>query len=277
MKQRRHTAKHLFWRGVVATVGNIAMFSGAYPMVLQAGIALERRRAGKPQPSRHLRAAAGEWAMAAAMSAVRPLGFLGLPTVGRQRRGPRPIILVHGYAMNRANFLMLARRLHTAGLGPVYGFEYWSLGKVSSAARKLGLYVEAVREATGADRVDIVGHSMGGLVGRYLITLGGGAAQVRSLITLGAPHGGADLSVFGVGRPVKELKAESSLLSKLDAQRLPEGTAVTAIWSRADVLVPWKAQAHLRGCEVIEFDDLGHLSLLVSRRVTDIIVERLKR
>ena len=132
-------------------------------------------------------------------------------------------------------------------------------------------------EATGADRVDIIGHSMGGIVGRYMITIGGGAGRVRSLITLGSPHGGADLSLFGVGRPVKELKAESSLLSKLAARSLPEGTAVTAIWSRADCLVPWEAQADLPGSEVIRFEDLGHLGLLASRRVAEIIVERLKR
>jgi pimeloyl-ACP methyl ester carboxylesterase len=275
LKQRRHTAKHLFWRGVVATVGNLAMFSGAYPMVLQAGVALERRRAGKKQPRDQLRTATREWAVAAAMSAARPLGFLGIPA--SSARGPRPIIVLHGYAMNRVNFLVLARRLQRAGLGPVYGFEYWTLGKVSSAAKKLSDYVEAVCEATGADRVDIIGHSMGGIVGRYMITIGGGAPRVRSLITLGSPHGGADLSLFGVGRPVKELKAESSLLSKLAAKRLPEGTAFTTIWSRADCLVPWEAQAHLAGSEVIRFEDLGHLGLLASRRVAEIIVERLKR
>ncbi len=252
------------------------MFTGAYPLALQAAVALERRRAGKPQPRGQLRAAAGEWVMAVALSAARPLGFWGLPGAGRAR-GPRPIIVVHGYAMNRVNFAPLAFRLQRAGLGPVLGFEYWTLGKVSSASRALADYIEQVCEQTGADRVDVIGHSMGGIVGRHLITIGGGADRVRSLITLGSPHGGADLSVFGFGRPVKELKAGSALLSRLAARALPGQTAVTAIWSRSDALVPWRSQAHLAGAEMIEFEDLGHLSMIGSRRVAEIAIERLKR
>lgn len=259
----------------MATVGNLAMFSGAYPWVLQAGLAAERRRRGERQPPRQLAAVAHEWATAVALSVARPVGFLGLP--GRATRGPRPIIVLHGYAMNRANFLPLARRLARNRLGPVLGFEYWTLGKVSSAAARLGAFVERVCEAHGADRVDLIGHSMGGVVSRYYVALGGGAPRVRSLITLGSPHGGCDLSVFGVGRPVKELKYDSELLNRLDAAGLPRGTAFTAIWSRADCLVPSPRAAALRGAEQIVFDDLGHLALISSRRVAEVIVERLRR
>ena len=72
--------------------------------------------------------------------------------------------MLHGYAMNRANFVPLAQRLAAAQLGPIVGFEYWSLGRVSTAARRLGEFVTHVREQTGASQVDLVGHSMGGLV-----------------------------------------------------------------------------------------------------------------
>jgi pimeloyl-ACP methyl ester carboxylesterase len=276
-RQRRHTAKHLFWRGVVATVGNAAMFTGVYPVALNAGLAYERNRAGKLQPRGQLRSIAREWKWAAAMSAARPLGFLGVPGATERVRGPRPIIVVHGYWMNRVNFAPLAVRLRRAGLGPVYGFEYWTLGKVSSAAERLAAYVDEVRASTGADRVDVIGHSMGGVVGRYYITLGGGAPFVRCLITLGSPHGGADFSRFGVGRPVKDLRAGSPLLSRLSATGLPTETAVTAVWSRSDALVPWEANARLPGAEMVAFEDLGHLSLIASRRVADVVIERLRR
>jgi pimeloyl-ACP methyl ester carboxylesterase len=179
--------------------------------------------------------------------------------------------------MNRANFLPLAHRLGSAGLGPVLGFEYWTRGKVSSAARKLSAYIDTVRNATGCERVDLIGHSLCGVVGRYLVQLGGGAHEVRCLVTLGASHGGADFSVFGLGRPVKELKRDSELLSRLNATPLPAGTAVTTIWSHADALVPWEGSARLHGGEEIIFDDLGHLSLIASRRVADIVIERLRR
>jgi len=103
-------------------------------------------------------------------------------------RGPRPIILLHGYAMNRANFFTLAYRLRAAGLGPVFGFEYWTLGRIAAGARQLGWFVDEVRAETGATEVDVIGHSMGGVVARYYVTFAGGDPFVKNVITLGSPR-----------------------------------------------------------------------------------------
>ena len=267
--QRRHPARALFWRGVLAAASDVMMVTGVYPFVPALVNAVRRRGGGTPG------AAMREWGLALAVSAARPCGFLGLP--GRRNRGPRPIILVHGYAMNRANFLPLASRLARAGLGPIVGFEYWTLGKTASAAKKLGQLVDDVRARTGAEAVDIVGHSMGGVVGRYYVTLGGGDGAVRNLITLGAPHLGTDASAVGIGRPIRELMGGSTLLTRLGTAPRPTQTRMTVIWSRADALVPGAAEAHLPGVDELVFDDLGHLGLLASRRVARAIIDRLGR
>jgi len=278
VKQRRHSAKHLFWRGVVAAVGTTAMATGIYPVVPHLGLMVARRRREGALPPGQLRAIAAEWAVSLAASAARPVGFFALPGA-RARGGPRPIILLHGYAMNRANFLLLARRLARAGLGPVRGFEYWTLGKVASAARRLAAYVDDVRRQHGAERVDIIGHSMGGVVGRYYVALGGGADRVANLITIGSPHRGTEVSAVGFGRPIKELYPGSAFLERLTAAPLPPAVRVTAIWSRSDALVSGRRAAGLAGAGVEElvFDDLGHLTMLASRRVTRAIVDRLSR
>ena len=104
------------------------MFTGLYPVVPHARAAARvsgcgprsrsgacRRRCRRPDRS----------------------GFLPLP--GARRQGPRPVIVLHGYAMNRANFVPLAFRLARAGLGPIVGFEYWTLGRTAAAARQLGV------------------------------------------------------------------------------------------------------------------------------------------
>jgi pimeloyl-ACP methyl ester carboxylesterase len=261
--QRRHSARALFWRGVIAMASDVAMLTGVYPLVPHA-----LRGTGG------LGVALREWALAIGASAARPAGFFGLP--GRSGHGPRPIILVHGYAMNRANFLPLAARLSRAGLGPVIGFEYWTLGKTASAARRLAALVAEVRERTGAATVDIVGHSMGGVVGRYYVALGGGDGVVANLITLGSPHAGTDASAVGIGRPIRELLGGSSLLTRLATAKPPTATRITVIWSSADALVPGAREARLAGVEELVFDDLGHLGLLASRRVATAIVERLR-
>jgi triacylglycerol esterase/lipase EstA (alpha/beta hydrolase family) len=265
--QRRHSVRHLLWRGGVAAVSQAMMFSGLYPLVPHALRALARSDVGV----RPLRAALAEWGMSMAVSALRPAGFLPLP--GAQ--GPRPVIVLHGYAMNRANYLPLALRLRRAGLGPIYGFEYWTLGRVAAGARQLGWFVDQVREATGAQTVDLIGHSMGGVVARYYVSFAGGDAAVSHLITLGSPHGGTDVSIVGIGHPARELVLGSKLVTRLSAAPAPSHAKLTVIWSRGDALVPGARQVPLSGAEVILYDDLGHVALLGSRRVARAIIERI--
>jgi hypothetical protein len=73
-------------------------------------------------PGAHRGRRVGVVAWSALLSAARPAGFLPLP--GAHTHGPRRIVLLHGYAMNRANFLLLAFRLRRAGLGPGASLNY---------------------------------------------------------------------------------------------------------------------------------------------------------
>jgi pimeloyl-ACP methyl ester carboxylesterase len=261
--QKRHSIRHLAWRGGVAVVSQAMMFSGIYPVVPH----VVRGRVS-------LRTVLTEWGMSAAFSAVRPAGFFPLP--GARREGPRPIIVLHGYAMNRANFLPLAYRLARAGLGPIVGFEYWTLGRTAAAARQLAWFVEHVQTMTGSPQVDIIGHSMGGVVARYYVALGGGDGAVHRLITIGSPHGGTDISRIGVGHANRELFIGSKLVTRLAAAPRPQLTRLTTILSLADALVPAAQQAEIPGAERIVYDDLGHVAMLGSRRVAREIIHRLK-
>jgi triacylglycerol lipase len=245
------------------------MFTGLYPALPHAWRALSRHDLGE----RPVRAALVEWVMSMVFSVARPAGFFPLP--GWRTRGPRPVILLHGYAMNRANFVVLACRLRAAGLGPVFGFEYWSLGRTAAAARKLAWFIDEVRAATGASQVDLVGHSMGGVVARYYVSLGGGDGIVKHLVTLGSPHTGTELSRIGLGRPTRELVLGSALLTRLAAALPPTHTQLTVIWSRGDALVPGARQLAFPRAEVIIYPDLGHVTLLASRRVARAVIDTL--
>ena len=262
--QRRHSTRHLFWRGVIAAVSDVAMATGIYPVVPHV-------LAHGPRGGRSI---AREWAWSVALSAARPAGFLALP--GARNHGPRPIIMVHGYAMNRANFIPLACRLAKAGLGPILGFEYWTLGKTASAAKKLGEFVERVRAETGAAQVDVIGHSMGGVVGRYYVTFGGGDGVVANLVTIGSPHSGTAVAPVGLGRPTKELFLGSSLMQRLAAAKNPARTRLTVIWSRRDALVSGPEAARIEGVDELVLDDVGHLTMLTSRTVADALIDRLR-
>jgi len=273
--QKRHSLRQLFWRTLVAVGGTAATAAGVYPVANQASVALWRMARGRKQPARLARAVAGEWAMAGLVAAARPLGFFGVPVLRPGARGPRPVLLLHGYAMGRANFVVLANRMALAGLGPLIGFEYWTLGGVAPASAALASFVEELCARLGVAAVDLVGHSLGGVIARDYVTSGGGAARVANVITIGSPHGGTPFSRFGLGRTAVELGAGSAFVRELAARPAPASVRFTAIWSRADGLVSSRAQAALAGAELIEFQDLGHLAMLASPRVAREVIARL--
>ena len=277
MKQPRHSLATLVWRGAVAAGSHLAMVTGVYPLLPHAVMLAARRKGtgGEPQRSKReeLSVLGREWLAGVAISVARPLGFLALP--GSKVHGPRPVIVLHGYAMNRANFWMLGKRMADAGLGPVIGFEYWSLGSVARAARELAEFVDKVRAHSGAAQVDIVAHSMGGLVARYYLTFGGGDGIVKNLITIGSPHRGTETSRFGLGEPGRELVVGSPLLQRLEAAPQPSKTEITVVWSSVDALVPTVRHSQLPHVEHIGFHHLGHVSMLLSRRVADEVIARL--
>jgi pimeloyl-ACP methyl ester carboxylesterase len=262
----------LIARGGVAAIAGALMTTGAYPVLLHGVL-------GRPPRSRRgVAAMFGEWASGALASAARPLGLFaglgGLP--GASARGARPVVVVHGYAMSRACFALLARRLARAGHGPVFGFEYWTLGRVGTAAQRLAAFVAEVRARTGSDRVDIVGHSMGGVVARYYIAFHGGDAEVAHLVTVGSPLGGTGVSALAIGFASRELVGGSPLLTRLAAVGISPTMKWLALWSHGDVLVPAHQQVAPPGAATLAYEHLGHVAMLASRRVAEDISSFLK-
>ena len=242
----------------MAAVTSAMMITGVYPWVPHVFRAMR----GDRLPAR---AAFAEWRAAMMVTALRPAGLLPLP--GAHVAGPRPVIVVHGYAMSRASFIPLAARLARAGLGPIFGFDYWSLGRIAAASRRLAAFIDRVRASTGAGQVDVIGHSMGGVVARYLVAFGGGDGVLANLVTIGSPHAGSDVSALGIGHPTRELVAGSELVRELAAAPPPVRTRMVTISSRADALVPGARQVAIAGADRVIYDDLGHVALLTSRRV----------
>jgi hypothetical protein len=113
--------------------------------------------------------------------------------------------------------------------GRVVEFPYdWRLS-IEHNARQLMAVVE--RLAGNGARLGLVAHSMGGLIARYCTDVLGGAAVVRTVITLGTPfHGAAKAAVLlshGTGAPIplhrKRLRAFAATLPARPAAHLPGG------------------------------------------------------
>jgi len=184
--------------------------------------------------------------------------------------GGTPVVLLHGFGMNRTNWVWLGARLVERGIGPLYGTSYFSLQRTVRSAHHLRDFVERVLAREDARRVDIVAHSLGGVVARYYMERLGGAHKVRRLVTIASPHGGTHLGRLGLVPSARDLTQGSPMLTDLGPPK--PGVVHTSIWSRADAVVvpPESSQVAPAGVDCI-FDDLGHLSLLLSPRVVEAI------
>ncbi|QNP73572.1 alpha/beta fold hydrolase [Streptomyces roseirectus] len=116
---------------------------------------------------------------------------------------PRPVVLVHGTLANSVdNWLGLAPYLEGRGYC-VFALDYGQLagvplihglGPIDKSAEQLSAYVDRVLAATGAKKVDVVGHSQGGMMPRYYLKFLGGAAKVNALVAIAPSNRGTTLS-----------------------------------------------------------------------------------
>jgi triacylglycerol lipase len=103
-----------------------------------------------------------------------------------------PVIFVHGYTGSASNWTSAIALFRAGGYSSsdLYAYEYNSYGNNITNAQGLAAYVAQVRSRTGAAKVDIVNHSMGGLVTQWYVKQLGGTASVDHVASLaGANHG----------------------------------------------------------------------------------------
>jgi len=181
-----------------------------------------------------------------------------------------PLLLVHGVAVNDGVWFALRRDLARRGLGPVYTINYGPpLAGIEHFAGQLAARIEAICAVTGAERVALIAHSMGGLVARaYLRRFG--AARVEQLITIGTPHHGSMLARTFAGRCLAQMRPASRWLADINHdESAPPPVPITSIWSRHDSMVAPQASAELRCARNVPLVGIGHNALLNHPDVID--------
>lgn len=186
-----------------------------------------------------------------------------------------PVVLIHGWGLNRGCWWLLRRRLLRDGWGPVYGFNYRSFAAdVEAAAAELATLLESLPVAAGGMPVNLIGHSLGGLVIRYYLRRYR-AQAVRRAITLGTPHAGTTFLPL-IGPVGRRLAPSSPLIVQLNAaDRVPQQFDVIAISSQFDALIVPPTHARYPEAFNIQVRDIGHNRLLFSRRIYVLIQENL--
>ena len=186
--------------------------------------------------------------------------------------GHLPVLLVHGYVCNRGFMLPLKRFLgaqgvtaYTHNLEPAYA-------DIDSYVDALARRIEEICAATGAGKLVIVAHSMGGLAARAYLRKHG-ARQVAKLITLGTPHHGTALARLGAGRNGQQMVPGNPWLDRLNEATLAVPTV--SAFSYQDNIVSPQESAALAGAKNVDISGMGHISMPFSRRVGEIALEEI--
>ncbi|MFF2548554.1 esterase/lipase family protein [Kitasatospora sp. NPDC058063] len=189
---------------------------------------------------------------------------------------PDPVVLVHGTFANRyENWLALSPLLKSLGYC-VFALDYGTIPGITSSgsglllpigglrpvpesAAQLARFVDLVRNATGAAKVDIVGHSQGGMMPNYYLKFLGGASKVGRMVGLAPSNHGTTLDgitslvpyfpgvadlIFTVCQACRD-QAVGSDFNKVMASR-PDtvpGVSYTVVSTVLDeVVTPWRTQ-----------------------------------
>jgi triacylglycerol esterase/lipase EstA (alpha/beta hydrolase family) len=177
---------------------------------------------------------------------------------------PDPVILVHGTAANMDDNWQAASPLLANNGYCVYAFNYGGssptsviqgIGDIPTSAAELSTFVNTVLSETGASKVDLVGHSEGGMMPRYYLNFLGGASKVNDFVAFAPSNYGTTLdnlatlvNLLGVASYINgplssacpacgQQEQGSAFLAHLNAIPTVSGPKYTVIESKDDEIV----------------------------------------
>jgi pimeloyl-ACP methyl ester carboxylesterase len=233
-----------------------------------------------------VRATANEAYSVARCVVAYPQGFLnaGLRTgtPSGDQSLDTPLLLVHGYGHNSSAWFMLRKALKRAGFTSIHAMNYNPLAHdVPEIARQLSDRVEMIRGLTGADKVNIVGHSLGGIVTRWYVQEMDGDLKVNTAITLASPHKGTLAALLPLGRTAREIRPNSWVMRRLNGAVLPTHVRWVAFYGDTDVLVQPNRSGRIDvpalNARNVLIPAMGHMGMLLSGDVVNQVVEELLR
>ncbi|MBF4163795.1 lipase family alpha/beta hydrolase [Nocardioides acrostichi] len=226
-----------------------------------------------PSPLSHL-APARRRTVAAAFGLLAVLVAAGVVAVVLQGRDdvrpvaqdrPGPVLLVPGYGGSTSSLEVLGSALEREGrevrlVRPPDG----GTGDLDAQAEHLADAVGQALDETGADSVDLVGYSAGGVVVRLYVADLGGGSTVRRAVTLASPHHGTDLAALAGSlgsracpEACQQLAPDSTLLRALNAgDETPSGPQWVALWTADDRTVVPASSGVLAGALDLRLQDL---------------------
>jgi len=193
------------------------------------------------------------------------------------KRGETPVLLLHGLFVNKASWFWFKYRLKQQGFNNVITMNLSSWHNEEVLTELVAKKVDELRHQVGVNKINIIGHSMGGLIARNYIQLRGGSDKVEQLICLGSPHHGSKLATFTLDPLGKLLIPNSDFLQRLNQSPVPVGVITTNIYTSKDNMVLPNESCRITWAKNIVLDRMGHTALIYRKSVLTATVTALKQ
>lgn len=200
-----------------------------------------------------------------------------LPTPKTPPADRLPVLMIHGYVCNRGYWVPAAQQLIAKGFVVDCITLEPAFGDIENYPALIEAQVQALKARTGAQKVVLVCHSMGGLAARaYLRKHGEGS--IAHVITVGTPHDGTVIAQLGLGANTRQMERKSAWRKALALDEPATRYALfTTIYSRIDNIVAPARTAVLPGAKEIELNDVGHVAMSIAPRCLAAIFEEIER
>ncbi len=126
----------------------------------------------------------------------------------------------------------------------------------------------------GLHDVAIVGHSKGGIIGKYLLALEDRDGRVDRVVAIASPFGGSSMARLAPARPLRDFLPTDQTVRQL-ADQVEVNARITSIFPTYDAHIP--EGSALDGARNIELDGRGHFGILRDPRLPQLVVDEVER
>lgn len=187
-----------------------------------------------------------------------------------------PVVLVHGYLCNHRIWDGWIAALQAQGHAVIAVDLEPIFGSIDDYADVVESAVQSLLQHTGAKKVALIGHSMGGLAIRARMRQHG-TEHIAKVITLGTPHAGTHLGRLASTTNGKQMAYQSAWLQALAQHETDTTRALMRIAiTPQDNIVFGQREQVLPGVAPKVFEGVGHLQMCTDREIRDWVLGELK-
>ncbi len=181
-----------------------------------------------------------------------------------------PILFVHGWSESESLWSTMIRNFEREGWRreELNNWRYNTRQSNVTTASEVKAKVEEVLRRTGATRIDLITHSMGGLNTRYYIKNLGGTEKVEKWVSLGGPNHGTSIANLCGEESCVEMRIGSTFLTRLnEGDETPGSVSYATWWSSCDEFINPHESVLLTGATNNEAGCVTHVGLTTNERV----------